>query len=272
MERRVVEKYFEKIGARITIRKGTSPRGGVLRMNVATDRKGEHFTLTIHPDIEDSEITITLLDYDDKLSQMLLLIRFPELVRKRGSMTSVKTKFFDTQRLLVGKDEMHWFVAGVTQSTNIRQAFENLRPQAVRVAIKRNGVKSKDWRKRKTKGFIRQGEWFFVPVHFVEDEKTIIHKNEPIFRPGGGKPHYVEELIRFNGDVVYVRGNDVISEDQYKNVKDSDKIFYHQQMRVARALGRGKVKHSDHHTIELKGWHEIHISAEVGVSTNAFID
>lgn len=66
MERQWLEKQFEKMGARITIRKGTSPRGAVLRMNVSVDKGGEHFTLTIHPDVDDSEIHLQVLDYDPK--------------------------------------------------------------------------------------------------------------------------------------------------------------------------------------------------------------
>jgi hypothetical protein len=276
MERERIIKYFEKIGARITIRKGTSPRDGVVRMNVANDRKGEHFTLTIHPDIKDSEIEVQVLDYDKELRQMLLFLRYPRLIGRfekgRQVFRRADNKETEDVRLLVGRDEMHWFVAGVTESKNIRQAFERLRPQAVSIAVRRNGVKTKDWRKRKTKGFVRQGEWFFVPVFFVEDEKTIvIHKNEPI-QKAGSKPHYVEEIVRFGGETVYTKGDIILTEEQYKKTPADERYQYRQQMRGARVIGRGKVKHPDHHTIELKGWHEIHLSTEVGVTTNAFID
>jgi len=277
MNRDSVKEMFNKIGARVTIRKGVSNRVvNGLRINVAEDSKGEHFTMTIHPSIEESDVTIHLLDYDKHLRQMLLFVKFPNIVSNGWlkPVTIDRKKPFDTARLLVGHDEMHWFVAGVTRSMTVKQAFESLRPDAVTVAMKKSGEKDKNWRKRKNKGFIRQGEWFFVPVHFVEGSQTIIHKNEPISRPTGGKPHFVEEIVRFGGENVYVNLKDqtILSPDQFKKIPTKERIFYGQRVMGATVLGRGKVKHPDHHTVELKSWHEIHLSREEGVSTNAFID
>lgn len=275
MNRENIKELFDKIGARVTIRRGTSPRGvSGLTLNVANDRKGEHFTLTVHPAIDESEINVQMLDYDKQLRQMLLFIRFPNLVQERWSSPPVKNtkEPFMTSRLLVGHDEMHWFVAGVTNSMTVKQAFERLRPDAVTVAMRKNKVKDKNWRKRKNKGFIRQGEWFFVPVHFEEGSQTIIHKTEPISRPTGGKPHYVEEVVRFGGETVYVQGESILSPELFKKVPSKERYLYSQRVMGATVLGRGKVKHPDHHTVELKGWHEIHLSREDGVATNAFID
>jgi hypothetical protein len=282
MERQWLEKQFEKMGARITIRKGTSPRGAVLRMNVSVDRGGEHFTLTIHPDVDDSEIQLQVLDYDPKLKQMLLFVRSPRMVSERTPISSRVSSVrqvrssnkndMTTERLLVGRDEMHWFVAGVTVSNNIREAFRLLRPQAVTVSAEKSGVKTKEWRKRKTKGFVRQGEWFFVPIHFQENKDTIIHKNEPITRPTGGKPHYVEEVVRKGGETVYMSGDILITEKEYKQLPNNERYKYAQRTRGAIVLGRGKVKHPDHHTINLVGWHEVHLSTESGTNSNAFID
>jgi len=285
MERKWLEKQFEKMGGRITIRKGTSPNGGVLRMNVATDKQGEHYTLTIHPDIDEvNDIHIQVLDYDPQLKQMLLFIRSPRMFRENRKGREIVTRSknptdFVDERLLVGRDEMHWFVAGVTMSRTIREAFALLRPQAVNVAMNRSGVKTKEWKKRKTKGFVRQGEWFFVPVHFVEDKNTIIHKNEPIQKPVS-KPHYVEEIVRFGGETVYTRGDQILTVLQWKKLSKDEQYLYRQQVRGARVLGRGKVKHPDHHTVNLVGWHEIHLSTELqangtrfGMSSiNGFID
>lgn len=261
MDRKNLEKQFENIGGRVTIRKGTASRriasrGTVLRLNVSKDKRGEHFTLTIDPDVDEKDIIVQVLDVDDKLRQMLLLVKHEETV----------------ERLLVGHDESHWFVAGVTMSRTIKEAFENLRPVAATVAMRRSGVKNKDWRKRKNKGFVRQGEWFFVPVHFEEDKTTIIHKNEPIRRPTGGSAHVVEEVVRRGGETVYTKGEKVISVEEYKKLDKLEQLGYRQQVLGARVIGRGKVKHPDHKTIELKDWHEIHLSTEAGVTSNAFID
>lgn len=274
MERSNLKKMFDKIGARITIRKGISNISRAVSMNISNDKKGEHFTFTINPNIKESDIMIQILDIDENLRQMLLFLHFPriEFDRYGKLMKNKPGDEYEKSRLLVGHDEMHWFVAGVTNSITIKQAFERLRPSAVKLSMEKFKVKDKYWRKRKNKGFIRQGEWFFVPVHFIENNQTIIHKNEPIRRPNGGKPHFVEELIRFGGDIVYVKGNNIITEKRYKELDNSEKYGYTLQVRGAKVLGRGKIKHPDHHTVELKSWHEIYLSTEVGSSTNSFID
>lgn len=269
MERKWVEKQFEDMGSRVTIRKGTAPirinrglgsnRGTLMRLNVAKDKKGEHFTFTIDPEVDEKNIIFQVLDRDDKLRQMLLMLKYEDSVEK----------------LLVGHDESHWFVAGVSGSKSIKEAFANLRPAAANLSIQKSGVKDKDWRKRRNKGFVRQGEWFFVPVHFTESKSTIIHKNEPIRRPSGGTAHIVEEVVRSGGETVYVYGNEILNPEEFSKVKSDRKYLYSQRKLGSRVLGRGKVKHPDHHTIELKTWHEVHLSNEtVGgiMSANAFLD
>lgn len=280
MDRNNIKRSFEKMGARLTIRKGTAPtawRSGnvALRMNVANDRQGEHFTMTVHPKIDESDIVVQVLDYDSNLRQMLLFISSPRISdtwNKGKGVTLIDKRDRVNERLLVGRDEMHWFVAGVTVAKNIREAFALLRPQAVTVSMNRNGVKNKEWNKRKTKGFVRQGEWFFVPVNFQEDKTTVVHKNEPIRRQGG-KPHFVEEVVRFGGETIYTRGDQILTSASFEKIPADERHFWRQQVRGARVLGRGKVKHPDHHTVILNGWHEIHLSTESGnISSNAFID
>jgi hypothetical protein len=284
------------MGSRITIRTGTSTASSdrPLTINVSKDRKGEHFTLTIHPLLDESKTVIQVLDTDKKLRQMLLNVVYwtiPEKPNKDNTRKYWTHPNYSSradspisrkvvEKLLVGHDEMHWFVAGVSGSKTIREAFARLKPSAVTVASRRSGVKNKNWFKRNTKGFLSQGEWFFVPVHFEENKLTVIHKNEPISRPGG-TPHIVEELVRQGGETVYSGPNQqIITAKEYaeKVAKDPTQAsFWRQRSRGARVLGRGKVKHPDHHTKILNGWHEIHLSNEfVGMrgtnSVNAFID
>jgi len=130
----------------------------------------------------------------------------------------------------------------------LEKLFQRLKPAAVIVAARTAGVKNKDWFKRKTKGFLTQGEWFFVPAHFKEDKLTIIHKNEPISRQGGSPHIIVEELIRFGGDTVYVKGSEVLDEKTYLKLPIEKRNGYMQRVRGATTLGRGKVTHRDHHT------------------------
>lgn len=273
MDRVWVQNKFEEMGSRVTIRKGNGMfiRGfnAVLAVNVVSDRKGEHFTMTIHPQADEALIDIQVLDTDAKLRQMLLMIKYPYEIRNGQYVLS---NAYTKERLLVGHDEMHWFVAGVTQSNNIKEAFANLRPSAVTLAMHKTGVKDKDWRRRKTKGFIRQGEWFFVPVHFEEDKTTVILKNEPIQRRGSSR-HMCEELVRFGGKAVYANNaGDIISPAAYKGMSPSRRMEYTFRRVGAKVFARGRITHKDHQTIVLKGWHEVFLSNERGTSSNAFID
>src|SRR5438132_1531801 len=71
-------------------------------------------------------------------------------------------------------------------------------------AQRRRHVRRKNWHDRKNEGFIRQGEWFFLPrPDFEPPSASLVLHNEPIRRPGG-TPHVVEQLYRHGGTVVYV--------------------------------------------------------------------
>ena len=271
MDRQAVQKMFEKIDSRVTIRTGTRLRFDTnpLSVNVVTDKKGEHFTITISPNVNEDKIFIQCLDVDVKLKQMLLLIRYTAAITSRTNITREEDR---TERLLVGHDEMHWFVAGVTASTSIEQAFRNLRPVAVTQILREKHISVKDGMKRKNKGFIRQGEWFFVPVEYNITKNTIIHKNEPIQRNPRSTPHMVEELIREGGTTVYVGRLTSLTKSEYSKLSAQEQKYYTPRIQNARVFARGKIRHSDHHTIELNGWHEVHLSTEVGNSSNAFID
>jgi hypothetical protein len=77
---------------------------------------------------------------------------------------------------------------------------------------------------------IRQGEWFFVPAHDVD--AVVLHRNTAInrFIPRAGKPHVVDEIALGPGGAVYARGG---------------------------------VRHPDHKTIKLRGWHRVVKNLEV---------
>jgi len=146
MNRDNIKKLFENMGSRLTIRTGTSTRGdgSPLRINVSKDRYGEHFTLTLNPLLDESKVVIQALDTDKKLRQMLLNLVYwtvpPEPVpvsrraKTRGwnhpnniSRTDNPNPVKVVEKLLVGHDEMHWFVAGVSGAKNIREAFSKIK-------------------------------------------------------------------------------------------------------------------------------------------------
>jgi hypothetical protein len=88
----------------------------------------------------------------------------------------------DRSRFLCGHDERHWFVAAVPESagvTTVAQAREALQPVPVRQAAA--GLRRRQRHRRRNPGFVRQGEWFFLPVRGGLRPDVVL-RNEPLRR------------------------------------------------------------------------------------------
>jgi hypothetical protein len=245
-------KALQKIGARLKVVNRRGSRNP-LRFNVGTDRQGEFFTLSVNEESEAADVRI--VGVDQNLAQALILV-----------VTKDEKGKEQKEKLLLGHDERHWFVAGVPEKArNIKDAFKLLKPEAARLSQERTGVGGKALDKRKNKGFIRQGEWFFVPVQFEPDKKTHIYKNEPIQRAPGSSPHTVEKLVRMGGQQVYILGSKIYTQEQ-KDAHIAANGGGHFQARTQNAtvFATGKVSHKDHKAVYLQGWHEVHLSREPG--------
>ncbi len=266
MSAQLIERHFAKIGARAKVDVSVSRR---LRSNVAIDigldSEGEYFDVSVIPS---RELDLRVIDMRPQERHLLLM----------SQDSDGKHKF------LCGHDERHWFVAAVPETaraSNVATAMEALKPQAVRLMQDRLKVKPKKRNRRRNEAFVRQGEWFFVPVPgWVHVNEKLILRNEPLQR-GGGKPHMVEELVRDGGETVYVS-------PQYPNgltprqheVLISRKPKLHNlrwitQRRNPQVLVRGKVRHADHKTIVLNDWHQVLMNTEtqaVAMRHVAFLD
>jgi hypothetical protein len=92
-------------------------------------------------------------------------------------------------------------------------------------------------------------------------EKLLVLHNEPIARGRGGKPHVCEELYRFGGETVYVSpgARHGLTEEQYRPLADGERGRWNWQVmrRSAKVYVRGRVRHPDHPTVVLDGWHEV---------------
>src|SRR5256885_32663 len=205
MDTNLLDTKFARIGARLKIADRPTRRArmaGVISLDVQTDRKGEFFEIVKQADAE-----IDVLDVQPAERHLLLLVR-------EGKE---KSKF------LCGHDERHWFVAGIPEKApvgTVRQAKEALKPAEVQNAQARKGLRAKVRNRRKNAAFIRQGEWFFLPVlGFTVDEKLVL-PNEPLRRGNGGKPHWAEFCYRTGGETVYVcsRRPNGVSEREYKEI------------------------------------------------------
>lgn len=182
------------------------------------------------------------------------------------------------ERFLCGFDERHWFAAAVTGAT-VRAAKESLMPPQVRAVALRSGLRGNHLLRRRTNAFVRQGEWFFVPTYDGVDA-LFVHRNEPLIRPGGGKPHIVQELVRGRGETVWHHASHApngIDHSQYLSLSADVRGDggWSRRMRVTdatRVLARGTVRHPDHATIHLRGWHRVFINTEVRPTSLGFLD
>jgi len=247
---------FSRIGARLKVTGRPSRRfrvlEGAISLDVREDREGEFFEVAHAPGV-DPEVAV--LDAQPADRHLLLLVR-------QGD---------EKQKFLCGHDERHWFVAAVPESApvgTVRQAKEALKPAQVQSAQAREGLRAKARNRRKNAAYRRQGEWFFLPVPVFHVNEREVLRNEPLVRAGGGKPHLMEFCYREGGEVVYVcpRRQSGVTAREYQrllaNVPGAKAWGWSLMRRNPDVFVRGKVRHADHKTIVLHGWHQVFMNTE----------
>ena len=167
METSLINKKFEKLGARAKVRPLVQnrwrPIAGPIVIDIAQDRRGEFFDIQA-----DDDADVQILDVQPKDRHLLLMVRHPA---ERPGLPDSKDKF------LCGHDERHWFVAGVPERaavSSVVTAKEALKPDFVRNLESGKKGKRKKRHRRKTDTFVRQGEWFFVPASGVVAEEKMV--------------------------------------------------------------------------------------------------
>ena len=272
---RSLEDQFQKMGARayVTLRgKARETRawnGKVIRqspiapvrLDVLRDGKGDYFALTHRWDVQ-----IQALDVRKRDRHLLLMARAAK-------------DFMST--FLCGHDERHWFVAAVPESaaaTNVQQAMDALKPQAVWDSIREHGVPPHQRNRRWTRAFVRQGEWFFLPRPNLDIGAAPVFRNEPI-RRGGGKPHMCQFLCRFGGEEVFVNSDypNGLRPVEFTELdpEEQKQQGWRRMTRDARPYVKGAIRHPDHETIWLADWHEVVMNTETqssAMSHLAFLD
>ena len=257
MDSKTLTKHFESIGARLSFRPMSRWRdretfGESFTVDIGTDKRGEFFDIALGDDAPEFE----LLQCRKKDRHLLLYSR-------------------DGQRFLCGFDERHWFVAAVEGPVStIRGAKQALVPEGLSEQIR--GFNPKILDSRRNAAYVRQGEWFFVPSDNEVPKTAVVIRNEPLIRAPGNKPHTCEEICRYGGELVYVVNGIVMSEKNYKNRINRKPTFaripYRTMVRNPIVYARGHVRHKDHSTIMLNGWHRVYINGEVTTSNITFLD
>ena len=255
MDTALLSAKFDRIGARLKF--ADPPRrlartAGAVSLDVRSDRRGELFEVTCRPNTTPE---IEPLDVRPADRHLLLLVR-------EGR---------DKSKFLCGHDERHWFVAAVPETApvgTVAQAMEALKPAEVRDAQGRLGLRSGERNRRRNAAFVRQGEWFFLPVPDFTADENLVLRWEPLRRGNGGKPHWTEWLYRTGGETVYAcsRHPNGVTEAQHKGVLAANPKAKGWGWRVMRrnpgVYVRGRVRHADHATIELVGWHRVVMNTE----------
>lgn len=128
-----------------------------------------------------------------------------------------------TQKFLIGYDEKHLFVSLLTDATvkTVAEAHRSLIPKQVR-----------------GKKYLRQGEFFFLPV----SKKQI----EAVFDQDKGEPAVKTGLMKDN--------------EESDHIVDISYISYLVEGTTEFAMGR--VMNARHKTIDLNGWHQVFVANE----------
>ena len=254
MDINLLQKHFGRMGARVAVGVVESRRffgRAAAGIDIRHDGEGEYFDIRLEPH---ATVTYDVVDLDARQRHLLLLARDGE----------AKSKF------LCGHDERHWFVCAVPGNgiARVRDAMEALQPSEVRRAVGRRVRRAKDRLRRRNEAFVRQGEWFFLPERRLAANPKFVFKNEPISRGAGSKPHVCEFVYRTGGEAVVVcdRHPAGVTEAQYRRITNANRKAlawnWRFMRRNASVYAQGAVRHPDHKTITLDGWHRVLMNTE----------
>jgi hypothetical protein len=233
---------FAAIGARIKVCAGA----GTYALDINRDRAGEYFELSVGRGAPDFHV----LHLAPRERHLLLFAS-------------------DGHRFLCGYEERHWFVAAIRDRiSTVTGARVSLLPPALRGA-----VHGENLRKRRTKLFVRQGEWFFVPA---QPRHGVVHRDEPLFRDSRSKPHRCQFVIRYGGELVHFAGGRAYTEAEFTAACAADPTLMarrtQSRVRNPKLFARGYVRHPDHATIHLDRWHRVYLNAEYTTGHVTFYD
>jgi hypothetical protein len=253
MDTQLLQEKFRRMGARVKVHGGAVQR---VAIDIRHDRRGEYFDVTVS-----DGVAINAIDVRPRERHLLLAAHDED---------RLGLPIGNGQRFLCGHDERAWFVAAVPESrpaSNVPMAMDALKPVEAIRAEARVGLRFEKRHRRRNAAWVRQGEWFFIPMPGLRVSESSILRNELLRRSGRSKPHIAEFCCRDGGETVYVHRHtsEVISVAQYTKLLRGDATKagrYSLQRRNMRVLVRGRVSHADHKTLVLNDWHEVAMNTE----------
>jgi hypothetical protein len=225
-------RHFARMGARVVVRGPARRQVAKISIDVGMDRSGEFFDIRRKEDVVPE-----VIDVQPSIRHLVLMVR-------DGA---------ERNKFLLGRDERHWFAAAVPGEGvhDVRTAMASLRPEEI-----------------EGRAAIRQGEWFFVRESGLDEKGAAILRHEPLSRGAGSKPHMCEEMIRRGGEIVMLnrRYPAGLTLTEFERLVASDekarKWGWNRMIRDAKVYVRGEVRHRDHKTIDLDGWHRVYMNRE----------
>ena len=252
MDTDLLHEKFCRMGARVKVHQGPVQR---VAIDVKHDRRGEFFDVSVR-----DGVMVNAIDVRPKQRHLLLAVHDEDALGlpKAGG-----------QRFLCGHDERAWFVAAVPEgrpASNVDMAMDALKPRIARAAEAQTALRFEKRHRRRNQAWVRQGEWFFVPVDGLRFADSQIRRNEPLAR-SGGKPHMAEFCVRAGGERVFLhsRSRAVISWATYQRLlknRPAEAKLYTEQRQNMQVLVRGRISHADHKTIVLNDWHQVAMNTE----------
>lgn len=291
MDKKNLVKKFEDAGLMLELSNqpiaGGKANTGVVQMDIRRrthgSRREEWFIL--YPGDQDGTV-IEVLNADKDLAQLLLMVkepkttfeitiskanydasqrdgarRKPKLLRRTKTGMCVIEQSTDAQThfYLMGVDERQLFMAEVRPPvTTVKNAHDRLRATTITTADIKKGEA------------IRQGEWFFVKAT-ADENRAITESIRGVRKANLGEKYWAQAAVKTKtsiGEAMKVaQGNPHTCDEIIEIVQtEANKMTLGHGWPI-RSRGeifvRGAVRHKDHKTIVLAGWHKVIRNQEV---------
>jgi hypothetical protein len=255
MDTQLLSEKFERMGARLKVE--PTAMANRVSIDIRSDRKGEYFLVRVRAG---QTMRLDAIDVRPRERHLLLLAAAEDPAADRS---------LPKQKFLCGHDERAWFVAAVPENrsaSNVRTAMEALKPWQALRSQELHRVRFEDRNRRRNAGFVRQGEWFFIPQPRAAVDPRHVLAHEPLRRTGG-KAHWAEFAFRSGGELIYFSSsrNQAVTAAQYERVRRrplDGPTDWRPMRRNSQVLVRGRVWHPDHKAIFLRCWHAVVMNTE----------